>query len=55
MSAACRLGYDTIRPDNNITRLPDVLTKRQLDVIIMRMRAKREKIPAHWLIENVRI
>lgn len=55
MSAACRLGYDTIRPDNNITRLPDVLTKRQLDVIIMRLRAKREKIPPRWLADSARI
>ena len=48
MIAAYRLGYDTIRPDNNITRLPDVLTKRQATVIIMRMKANRIDIPAGW-------
>ena len=49
MNAACRLGYDTIRPDNNITRLPDVLTKRQDKVIIMRMKAKRIAVPDGWV------
>ena len=48
MIAACRLGYDTIRPDNNITRLPETLTKRQAGVIIMRMKAKRIAVPAKW-------
>ena len=49
MNAGCRLGYDHIRPDNNIIRLPDVLTKRQAGVIIMRMRANNIPIPRKWL------
>lgn len=49
MNAACRLGYDTIRPDNNITRLPKILTAQQEKVIRMRMKSKRIKIPAEWL------
>jgi hypothetical protein len=49
MNAACQLGYDVIRPDNNITRLPDILTKRQQGVILMRMKANRIPIPDKWL------
>lgn len=49
MIAAVRLGYNTARPDNNITRLPDILTKRQTAVIIMRMKAKRIAVPTRWM------
>ena len=49
MTAAIRLGYNSTRPDNNIIRLPEVLTKRQADAIIMRMKAKRIKVPPEWL------
>jgi uncharacterized SAM-dependent methyltransferase len=48
VNVAARLGYDGIRADNNITRLPDVLTKRQDAVIIMRMKAKRIAVPDKW-------
>ena len=47
-NVARKLGYVGIRGDNNISRLPDVLTDRQLGVIKMRMLAKRIKIPNHW-------
>lgn len=52
MSAGCMLGYDCIRPDNNITRLPTVLTKRQAGVIIMRMKAAGIRIPRKWRFKN---
>lgn len=57
-SAAKKLGYTGYRGDNNITRLPDTLTARQCDVIIMRMKANRIKLPpelALYLAESVRI
>jgi len=46
--AAEQLGYGAVRGDNNITRLPDVLTKRQASAILMRMRAANIKIPKGW-------
>lgn len=49
VTVASRLGYEGIRADNNISRLPDVLTKRQASVVIMRMKAKRIAVPAGWL------
>lgn len=54
-NVARKLGYVGIRADNNISRLPDVLTDRQLDVIFMRMKANRIKIPPHWLADSARI
>ena len=48
-NVARKLGYAHVRADNNISRLPGVLTERQLAVIIMRMRARRIKVPAHWI------
>lgn len=48
-NVAHNLGYTGFRPDNNISRLPDVLTDRQAGVIRMRMKAKRIKIPKEWL------
>ncbi len=47
--AAKMLDYSHKRADNNITRLPDDLTARQITVIIMRMRAKRIPVPKEWL------
>ena len=48
-SAAKELGYTGYRADNNVSRLPYVLTDRQLGVIIMRMRSRRIKVPTEWL------
>jgi hypothetical protein len=45
---AKKLGYKHRRADNNIARLPDLLTERQQDAIMFRMRAKRIKIPVEW-------
>lgn len=47
--AAHSLGYTCYRAENNINRLPDVLTERQVNLVIMRMKAKRIKVPVHWL------
>lgn len=47
-NVARKLGYKGFRADNNITRLPDVLTDNQVGVILMRMRARRIKVPASW-------
>lgn len=46
---ARRLGYKGPRADNNIIRLPDILTPRQCDSIILRMKAKRIPVPKEWL------
>jgi len=43
--AALRLGY-THR--NNVQRLANPLTARQVQTITMRMKAKRIKIPSEW-------
>lgn len=48
-SVAHKLGYKNKRADNNIRQLPDVLTERQRDAIILRMKAKRIKVPASWI------
>lgn len=56
--AAKRLGYSGYRADNNITRLPVKLTPKQCDVIIMRMKANKIRLPqelANKLAESVRI
>lgn len=47
-NVAKKLGYTGFRADNNISRLPDVLTHRQIRVIIMRMKANRIKVPKEW-------
>ena len=52
INCARKLGYTGTRADNNINRLPDILTKRQLDAIIVRMKVKRIKVPPHWVIKN---
>jgi predicted GIY-YIG superfamily endonuclease len=46
--AAKKLGYDGTRADNNIIRLPEILSIRQAEKIILRMKANRIKIPKHW-------
>lgn len=46
---AKRLGYTGYRADNNISRLPAILTNRQARVIIMRMRAENIKVPKSWM------
>lgn len=46
---ARKLGYVGNRADNNIIRLPDILTERQANVIIMRMKAKRIPVPKDWV------
>lgn len=48
IKAANSLGYKHKRADNNINRLPDVLTDKQSDAIILRMKAKRIKVPHEW-------
>lgn len=48
-NVARKLGYTGFRADNNISRLPSVLTEKQVAVILMRMRARRIKVPAGWL------
>jgi hypothetical protein len=47
-NVARKLGYAGPRADNNISRLPDVLTDKQISAIVMRMRAKRIKVPEYW-------
>jgi hypothetical protein len=47
--AAHRLGYASDNARNNIQRLSDPLTDRQVQTIIMRMKAKRIKIPESLL------
>jgi len=47
-NVARKLGYVGNRADNNISRLPDILTDRQIAVIFMRMKAARIKIPNAW-------
>lgn len=52
-SVARKLGYTGKRADNNIIRLPDILTNRQRDIVFMRMKAMRIKIPLHWCFEKL--
>lgn len=47
-TAARALGYSGLRADNNISRLPDVLTERQSASIVLRMKANRIKVPVEW-------
>jgi hypothetical protein len=49
-NCARKLGYSGPRADNNISRLPEVLTDRQAAAIMLRMKAKRIKIPPEWLV-----
>lgn len=46
--AANRLGYVSANARNNIQRLSNPLTPRQVQTITMRMKANRIKIPAEW-------
>lgn len=47
-NVARKLGYIGFRADNNISRLPDILTDRQIKVVILRMKARRIKVPKGW-------
>lgn len=46
--AAYKLGYASDNARNNIQRLSNPLTKRQVQTITMRMKANRIKIPKDW-------
>jgi hypothetical protein len=49
IKAAEKLGYIH---RNSIYQLPETLTDRQAKCVMMRMKAKRIKIPPEWLIDE---
>lgn len=48
---ARKLGYKHARSDNNLRKLPDILTTSQATAIVLRMKANRIKVPKHWVVD----